>query len=89
MANEIDQSVLSTKMMGFLFSFLSFLFNRGAWECQGRVWEGQTRTWKYNEWTQWDVRNEEKTALESSVAILLALYKSRYLDRLNDSVIFY
>ena len=53
--NEIDKSVLSIKMMGFLFSFFSFY--RGAWECQGRVWEGQTRTWKYNEWTQWDVRN--------------------------------
>ena len=29
-----------------------------------------------------------KTALESSLAILLALYKSRYCNRLNDSVIF-
>lgn len=70
MANDIDKSVLSIKIMVFVLFFLSFLFNSGAWECQGGVWESQTRTWKYNEWTQWDVRNEEKTALESSLAIL-------------------
>ena len=85
-ANDIDKSVLLIKIMVFvLFFFLFYLIVEleNAKEEYEKVKQELENT--MNELSDmWEM----KTALESSLAILLALYKSRYCNRLNDSVIF-